>query len=79
MNNVETTNEDSVIDTTEVTPSIPASNMENLLSEASRITSLIKEAKTSAKRDLYKRKMKKLQKEVQIALYSQYIQNKVMK
>ena len=59
------------------------SNIENseiqlVLSRASNLTSLIKEAKTNAKRDLYKRKMKKLQKEMQVLLYSQYFQNKAL-
>ena len=48
------------------------------LSQASNLTSLISEAKTTAKRDLYKRKMQKLRKKIQIMLYTQYFQNKAL-
>lgn len=44
-----------------------------LLTEASEIVNIIKHAKTNAKKSLYKKKMKKLQKEVRILLYSQHL------
>ena len=47
-----------------------------LLNEAAKITNIIKTAKTKTKIDFNKKKLKSLQKKLQILLYTQYLKGK---